>query len=460
MQDPDCGYPGFELSCNNSSPVLRISDINFTVKNIEYENCHVRLQLPEVLSNQTDYDYCPLTITNLTLDPNRFMVDKEKTARLLLFSNCLNKVSSDLERYRIRSCEKSEYVMAANDGNLSDLMVGCGSGKVVEMLAELDGGDGRSVVVDGGNYTEVVKKGFELRWQAADCGVCESSGGRCGFNKTAFQFRCFCPDRPRMVSCKTEKPRKTNRKLIVIAVVAASVLVFVLATTIFFIRRSYKRKASAYFSSKDKSRELEDASVYFGVPVFSYAELQDATQHFDSSKELGDGGFGTVYYGKLRDGREVAVKRLYEHNHKRLISSMLAFDISRSRDEINLANMAINRIQRCTLDELIDPFLGSDPETEKMTTSVAELAFRCLQFDLEMRPTMNEVLEVLKGIQVEGSGDAAELTVLKSEIPPPSPENDGVGLLKGMITASPISVTAKWHSTSSGLTTPNTNVYN
>lgn len=82
-----------------------------------------------------------------------------------------------------------------------------------------------------------------------------------------------------------------------LVVLAGTVLLFALGTTIFFIHRAFKRNASAYFSSKDKSRELEDTSVYFGVSVFSYAELQDATQNFDSSKELGDGGFGTVYYG-------------------------------------------------------------------------------------------------------------------------------------------------------------------
>ena len=77
-------------------------------------------------------------------------------------------------------------------------------------------------------------------------------------------------------------------------------VILVLAAAIFFItRRVYKRRAFSYFSSKDKSRDLEDASVYFGVSVFSYAELVDATNHFDSSKELGDGGFGTVYYGKV-----------------------------------------------------------------------------------------------------------------------------------------------------------------
>lgn len=139
-----------------------------------------------------------------------------------------------------------------------------------------------------------------------------------------------------------------------------------------------------------------------------------------------------------------------------LISSMPAIDISRSREEISLANMAMNRIQRCALDELIDPFLGSDPDTERMTTLVAELAFRCLQFDSETRPTMVEVLEVLKGIQVEESGD--DVNSIKSELPPASPETEHSGLLKRQVTASPISVTAKWHSTSSELSTPSTSV--
>ncbi|XP_068331859.1 LEAF RUST 10 DISEASE-RESISTANCEUS RECEPTOR-LIKE PROTEIN KINASE-like 1.1 isoform X2 [Pyrus communis] len=91
-----------------------------------------------------------------------------------------------------------------------------------------------------------------------------------------------------------------------------------------FLLLLYKKKRSSLFLSRNISSQpytnsdIEGGGAYCGVPVFSYSELDEATNHFDSENELGDGGFGTVYYGKLKDGREVAVKRLYEHNYKRV----------------------------------------------------------------------------------------------------------------------------------------------
>ncbi|KAH9735210.1 hypothetical protein KPL71_017666 [Citrus sinensis] len=44
--------------------------------------------------------------------------------------------------------------------------------------------------------------------------------------------------------------------------------------------------------------------------VFSYNELRNATQDFSSSNKIGEGSFGPVYKGRLRDGTVVGVKVL------------------------------------------------------------------------------------------------------------------------------------------------------
>ncbi|KAJ0100446.1 hypothetical protein Patl1_21422 [Pistacia atlantica] len=158
---------------------------------------------------------------------------------------------------------------------------------------------------------------------------------------------------------------------------------------------SYSKSISSHLYSKS---DLERGSTYFGAQVFRYAELEEATENFDSSKELGDGGFGTVYY----------------------------------------ANMAISRIQNHALKELVDPSLGfeKDYAIRNTITSVAELAFRCLQQDRDLRPAMQEILEVLREIQSQQFGaQKAEVVdfcstddvVLLRNVPPPlsSPDSGG-----------------------------------
>ncbi|CDP17675.1 unnamed protein product [Coffea canephora] len=49
---------------------------------------------------------------------------------------------------------------------------------------------------------------------------------------------------------------------------------------------------------------------YEELPLYTYEELANATDNFQSNKRIGKGGFGPVYKGMLFDGREIAVKRL------------------------------------------------------------------------------------------------------------------------------------------------------
>ncbi|KAG6639645.1 hypothetical protein CIPAW_10G115200 [Carya illinoinensis] len=95
----------------------------------------------------------------------------------------------------------------------------------------------------------------------------------------------------------SELDKKGELKVIItVTVVIGSV--FVAICTFFLCQWMAKRKVSM---NKDKLEEL---------PILSREELASATNNFDQSNKLGQGGFGPVYRGKLPDGQEVAVKRL------------------------------------------------------------------------------------------------------------------------------------------------------
>ncbi|TYJ28639.1 hypothetical protein E1A91_A06G013900v1 [Gossypium mustelinum] len=86
-----------------------------------------------------------------------------------------------------------------------------------------------------------------------------------------------------------------------------------------------------------------------------------------------------------------------------IITALKVIDFSRPPNEANLASIATDRISKGRLDEIIDPFLNpnsNDPWTLSSIHKVAELAFRCLSFHRDMRPTMMEVAMELEQIKL------------------------------------------------------------
>lgn len=63
-----------------------------------------------------------------------------------------------------------------------------------------------------------------------------------------------------------------------------------------------------------------DESVAYYIPL---PDLETATNNF--SRNIGKGSFGPVYYGKLKDGKEVAVKTMADsssHGTKQFVTEV------------------------------------------------------------------------------------------------------------------------------------------
>lgn len=73
------------------------------------------------------------------------------------------------------------------------------------------------------------------------------------------------------------------------------------------ITKCYEESSGKYSST---TSEISPVMIQLVKQVFTYTDILKATLNFSDEKIIGKGGSGTVYRGRLPDGREVAVKKL------------------------------------------------------------------------------------------------------------------------------------------------------
>ena len=139
---------------------------------------------------QTPNSNCIPSINNISLQ-GRFDLVPNQT-NLFLFHNCNSSVHESWPSEFYPSCYgENDTVLALSkqDPKLSNVSMECKSSVLAPVEAY------------GGGIVESLRNGFELRWKASNCSICEDSGGYCGFDHIKYHFKCFCPNRPRAWKC-------------------------------------------------------------------------------------------------------------------------------------------------------------------------------------------------------------------------------------------------------------------
>ncbi|KAL5219952.1 hypothetical protein ABZP36_024665 [Zizania latifolia] len=133
--------------------------------------------------------------------------------------------------------------------------------------------------------------------------------------------------------------------------------------------------------------EMMNSEMTIAGPL-ELRELEEATNKF--ARRIGSGGFGVVYYGRLADGREIAVK--VASNDSVQGRKQLA---NESGGGIGIGPWAKSFYESGDIEAIVDPSLsvrGSYQDVHSVW-KVAETAVRCIDADPRRRPSMPEVVK-------------------------------------------------------------------
>ncbi|XP_023001213.1 G-type lectin S-receptor-like serine/threonine-protein kinase At1g11300 isoform X1 [Cucurbita maxima] len=187
----------------------------------------------------------------------------------------------------------------------------------------------------------------------------------------------------RMAFADLDSNNVRDKKRIIIAVVVPSTLVtFIIAIAFCWIWKTKKQKKKIMMTSGEKEKILkqtrendnmiEDDIKLEELPLYDFEKLAIATNEFDMSNKLGQGGFGPVYKGRLLNGQEIAVKRLSrasKQGYEEFINEVRVISKLQHRNLVRLLGCCIEGEEKMLIYEYmpnlsLDAFIFGSPNQQ------------------------------------------------------------------------------------------------
>ncbi|XP_057835235.1 LEAF RUST 10 DISEASE-RESISTANCE LOCUS RECEPTOR-LIKE PROTEIN KINASE-like 1.2 isoform X2 [Cryptomeria japonica] len=316
-----CGLLGFQVDCEGN-PQLHVHRNDYRILNASLIS-----QRRITMVNQKLFKACSLDPDVYDdLSNSHFLVSRQNS-NITELRDCGKKIPKQIVKFHCnnRSGEFEEWYFGF-DVEKSESCTEVYSVPVLEKP--------KTMPKQSSQFIQLLRRGFQVEWQDPkiifpDCGSCEATKGICGYHPYTETFCCYCPNgSTHLFNCSD------GGSIGVLGVIVTTVLI-----VLFYTRSKPKRNTEDHGFCKERGHSLEAGRKIGILPIFSYHELEEATNFFSEENQLGNGGFGSVYLGCLKDGRSVAVKRLYQDNTRRVEQFLNEIEILSSLHHQNLVRL-------------------------------------------------------------------------------------------------------------------------